>query len=96
MSAHDKPNINAPASLLAVVLQEATEQELYLTCKVKQRVHLHQVVLDRRAADDDAYSNRDLLQPLHQLHLGVLDFVALPSSNDDHTEHTYSRVEGSQ
>ncbi len=43
-------------------------------------MHLHQVVLDGGSADDDAHSHRDLLQALHQLHLGVLNLVALQSS----------------
>ena len=40
-------------------------------------MHLHQVVLDWRPADDDAHSHRYLVQPLHQLRLRVLDFVTL-------------------
>ena len=53
---------------------------LYLACKVKQGMHLHQVVLNGSTTDDDAHSNRDLLQALHQLHFGVLDLVALQSN----------------
>lgn len=49
----------------------------YLTCKVKQGVHLHQVVLDGRPADDDAHSHRYLMQPLYKLCLRILDFVTL-------------------
>lgn len=53
---------------------------LYLACKVKQGMHLHQVVLNGGTADDDVHSNRDLLQALHQLHFGVFDLVALQIS----------------
>ena len=40
-------------------------------------MHLHQVVLDRGSADDDADSHGNEAQLLHKLHLGILHLVTL-------------------
>ena len=67
-------------------------QMVHLANEVEQRVHLHEVVLDRRARDDDPHPRLDLCQPLHQLYARVLQPVTLRCQAKVRYLHFHGRV----
>ena len=50
---------------------------MYRADKVEERMQLHQVVLDRRPADDERQARRHTAQAPGQLRARVLDLVPL-------------------